>query len=324
VRRSDLEALEFSTDAAALMRDRVRIDDAGRPLAGLEFNPNQYPKFSWSLTPYTRLRLFDLDEPLKADLGLRLSAHYELAPGLILAGSVTKKLTGNLDEPPPDIATKLQPVRSDGDRYDALGDPALERLTLAYYTHLGPDVYGRVTVGYLERMFGGISTEVLWKPVDRRWALGAEVNYTGQRNPDQGLGFDYYDYDVATGYLSAYLDLGKGYTAQVDVGRYLAGDMGATVSLDREFANGWKVGAFATKTDVSAKDFGSGSFDKGIRVDVPLNWFTGQPSRQQKGLTIRPFGRDGGARLDVEGRLFETVRDYHASGIDAQWGRFWK
>lgn len=324
VRRTDLEELEFSTEASNLMRARTRITDAGRPMAGLAYDPDRYPTFTYSLTPYTRLRLFDLDSPLKADVGLRLSGRYELRPGLILSASVTKKLTGNLDEPPPNIPSALPPVRSDGDRYDALGDPALETLTLAYYTHLAPDLFGRVTVGYLERMFGGISTEVLWKPVDSRFAVGAELNYVMQRNPDQGLGFDFYDYQIATGHVSGYLDLGKGYLAQVDVGRYLAGDVGATFSLDREFANGWKIGAFATLTDVSAEDFGSGSFDKGIRVRVPLNWLTGQPSRQTKGLTLRPFGRDGGARLEVDNRLYETIRDYHSAGIDAQWGRFWK
>jgi len=324
VRRTDLEELEFSTEASNLMWARTRITDAGRPLAGMEATEGRYPFFNYSLTPYTRLRLFDLDTPVKADFGLRLSARYEFRPGLVLSGAVTKRLTGNLEEPPPNIASKLPPVRSDGDVYDALGDPALDNLTLAYYTRLAPNFFGRVTVGYLERMYGGISTEVLWKPVDSRLALGIEVNYVAQRNPDQLFGFDYYDYKVATGHVSGYADLGKGYLAQLDVGRYLAGDVGATLSLDREFANGWKVGAFATLTNVSPEDFGSGSFDKGIRVRVPLNWLTGQPSRQTKGLTLRPFGRDGGARLDVDGRLYETVRDYDRAGIDAQWGRFWK
>jgi len=324
VRRSDLESLEFSTQAAEALRPRVQITAAGPRPAGLQFAPDLYPRFSWSLTPYSRLRLFDLDEPLKVDVGLRLSGKYELGGGLVLSGTVTKTLTGNLDDPPPDIATALQPVRSDGDRYDALGDPAVERLTLAYYTNLGPDLYGRVTVGYLERMFGGVSAEVLWKPVAQRWALGAEVNYVQQRDPDQGFGFDFYDYSVVTGHVSGYLELGRGYHAQLDVGRYLAGDYGATLTFDREFENGWKLGAFATFTNVSPEDFGAGSFDKGIRIEVPLNWLVGQPSRQSKALTLRPFGRDGGARLDVDARLYETVRDYHASGIDAQWGRFWK
>jgi len=324
VRRADLESLEFSTDAAKALRARVEIEDAGPRAVDLDYNPAQYPRFNWSLTPAVRLRLFDLNEPVKANIGVRLSARYEIARGLVASGSVTKKAFGNLDEPPPVIGTALPPVRSDGDVYDALGDPAIETLTLAYFSKLAPEVYGRVTVGYLERMHAGISAEVLWKPVDRRWALGAEVNYTAQRNPDQLFAFDVYDYQVATGHVSGYVDLGRGYLAQVDVGRYLAGDLGATFTLDREFANGWKIGAFATLTDVSAEDFGSGSFDKGIRLNVPISWFSGRATRQEQALTVRPFGRDGGARLDVSERLFETVRDYHRAGIDAQWGRFWK
>ena len=48
------------------------------------------------------------------------------------------------------------------------------------------------------------------------------------------------------------------------IGQYLAEDKGATLELRRTFDNGWKVGVWATKTDVSAKDFGEGSFDKGL------------------------------------------------------------
>lgn len=322
--RSDVERLEFSPDAADALRDRVSIRPAMAAGDRLTFNREFYPQFNWALSPYARARLFDLDSPFKIDLGLRLSARFEPRPGFVLSGAVSKRLGGNLDDPPPDIPTGLQPVRSDVDRYDALGDPALESLTAAWYGRLGPDVYGRVTLGYLERMFGGASAEVLWKPGDRRWALGAEVNYVAQRDADQGFGFGEYDYRVATGHVSGYFDLGKGYQAQLDVGRYLAGDMGATLTLSREFSNGWKVGAFATKTNVSAEDFGSGSFDKGIVLEVPLTWLTGKPSRQTRTTVLRPFGRDGGARLEVEGRLYDTVRDYQKAGIDEQWGRFWK
>jgi len=324
LRRTDIEALEFAPDGATALLSRAKIEGPGLPVQGLTYDKDLYPRFVWSLGPYNRLRLFDQTDPLKADVGLRLTGRYEITPGLILSGSLTKKIAGNLDEPPPDIVTGLQPVRSDVDLYDANADPSLDSLTMAFYTTLGHDLYGRVTAGYLERMFGGVSAEVLWKPVDRRWAIGAEVAYVAQRDTDGQLGFGEYDYRVATGHVSGYVDLGKGFHAQVDVGRYLAGDVGATLSLDREFANGWKVGAFATKTNVSAEDFGSGSFDKGIRIEIPFTTLAGTPTRRSVSTVLRPFGRDGGARLDVDGRLYETVRDYHASDLDAQWGRFWK
>lgn len=101
-------------------------------------------------------------------------------------------------------------------------------------------------------------------------------------------------------------------------------DIGATLSINREFSNGWRVGAFATKTDVSASDFGSGSFDKGISVTIPLNWGLGSPSKSTTDITLRPFRRDGGARLELDDRLYDSVRGYHQSSIDDQFGRFWK
>ncbi|QYK42363.1 MAG: YjbH domain-containing protein [Paracoccaceae bacterium] len=340
LRRSDIEALEFAPDGAAALRARARIDAAGARPAGMVRDPDLYPAFAWSLAPYQRFRLFDQRDPLKLDVGIRGTVRLDLAPGLRLEGSVTQKLAGNLDERPPlPDRGRLQPVRSAVYWYDAEGTTALEKLALHWNTKLGRDVYGRISVGYLERMFGGVSAEVLWKPAGSRFALGAEVNYVAQRSPDGGLGFNLparlYEtdnanpggpdsYRVATGHVSAYYELAQGFHVQLDVGRYLAGDTGATLSIQREFANGWKVGAFATKTNVSAADFGSGSFDKGILIEVPLNWVIGQPSRQTSKSVLRPFGRDGGARLEVDGRLYEQVRGYHAPGLDRQWGRFWK
>ena len=174
----------------------------------------------------------------------------------------------------------------------------------------------------------------------RRWAIGAEVNYVAQRAPDQGLGFTLpqslyqtdetgtetgpSSYRLLTGHVSGYYALDNGFNLQLDVGRYLAGDVGATFTVEREFGNGWRVGAFATKTDVSAEEFGSGSFDKGIKLEIPFAWATGSATRKTAQTVLRPFGRDGGQRLELEGRLYETVREYQATGLDQQWGRFWK
>ena len=54
-------------------------------------------------------------------------------------------------------------MRSESNIYDREGDPALDNLTLAWYAKPAPNLYSRVTLGYLERMFGGVSGELLWK-----------------------------------------------------------------------------------------------------------------------------------------------------------------
>lgn len=338
--RSDLEALEFAVDGSEQILRRARIVSVGNQGAVAAMDTETYPKFAWSLGPYARLRLFDQNAPFKAGVGLQLNGRLEVVPGLILSGKATKLFAGNLDDRPPIPARTLQPVRSANYFYDKLGDPAIESLYLTYYRKLGAELYGRVSVGYLERMFGGVSTELLWMPTNRRWAIGAEVNYVAQRSPDQGLGFnlpqEMYQTDAAgvetgpgsyrvlTGHISGYYSFQNGFHAQLDVGRYLAGDVGATLSLKREFANGWKVGAFITKTDVSAAAFGSGSFDKGITLEVPLSVLFGKQTREVRTTLLRPFGRDGGQRLEVDGRLYETVRSYREDGLTEQWGRFWK
>jgi hypothetical protein len=149
-----------------------------------------------------------------------------------------------------------------------------------------------------------------------------ELNYTAQRDFDQGFGFQ--DYDVLTGHLSAYWSMQNDFHVQVDAGRYLAGDWGATVSVDREFQNGWRIGAYATFTDVPFEDFGEGSFDKGIRLTIPMDWATGMPSTQLVETRLSSLTRDGGARVEVDGRLYDAIRSGDISDFGDSWGRFWR
>ena len=259
---------------------------------------------------------------MRVDVGLRLRGRWDVTPGLSFSGSIIKPLVGNLDNIRRVSNSVLPHVRSDAGQYFRDGDPALERLTADYVFKLAPEVYGRVSAGYLETMYGGVSAEVLWKPVGRKFALGAEINYVKQRDFDQRLGFR--NYDVVTGHASAYFDLGRGFKAQVDAGRYLAGDWGATFAVSRTFNNGWKVGGFFTLTDVPFSQFGEGSFDKGITLSIPLASIFGQPSRNSADIVIRPLTRDGGARLNVANRLYDSLENYDRPTVAAGFGKVWR
>ncbi len=320
IRRSDLEALEYDPQAAGALLAVTGIGEAAPLLDNAIYEDEFYPDLAWSIGPYIDTSYFDPDEPVRADGGIKLEATYRPAPGWELGGEIRHRLTGNIGSSPRVSNSLIEPVRTNAVLY-AREETALENLYTSYQWKPGNDIYARVTGGYLERMFGGVSAEVLWKPVNSRLALGIEGNYVKQRD-FSGMGFQ--DYNVATGHASAYYELGKGYHAQVDVGRYLAGDYGATATLTREFANGWKVGGFFTLTDVSSTEFGEGSFDKGINVEVPVSWFLGRPSKRTVATTVRPIQRDGGARLKVPGRLYEQVRTGHASALEDNWSRVWE
>lgn len=319
LQRRDLEELEHALDGSWQSYVRAEIGRAGGGIAPLA---DAYPDFSYALGAYLAPALFDPQSPVRADAGLKLDVAYAPAPGLVLSGQVRQPVVGNLDQSRRRSDSPLPRVRSDVVRYDRASETEITHLTAEYFFRPGDDLYGRVTAGYLERMFAGVSGEVLWKPVASRLAFGGELNYAIQRDYDVLFGLR--DYAVVTGHASAYYDFGNGFLGQVDVGRYLAGDWGATFALDREFANGIRVGAFFTLTDVPFDEFGEGAFDKGLRVTLPLSWLTGEPARSGFATTIRPIQRDGGARLSVRNRLYEVTRGYHDAELRESWGKFWR
>lgn len=315
--RADVEELDFDIDLAWESYTRATIEDAPAWTA----LPNVFPRLDWGLEPSLVYSLFDPDAPLRVGLGIDLYGAWEPAPGIIFSGSIRKQFFGNIDDATRPSDSVLPRVRSESNIYDR-ADPSVPRLTGAWYFRPGDDIFGRVTVGYLESMFGGISGEVLWAPNDRRLALGIEVSEVIQRDFDQLFGFR--DYQVTTGHVSAYYDHSSGYGFQLDAGRYLAGDWGATFTLDRTFDNGWRVAAFATLTDVPFEEFGEGSFDKGIIVEIPVSVASGLSDQRVTSLMIRPILRDGGARLNIDGRLYEVVRDAQGAALEDTWGRFWR
>ncbi|OSP56885.1 hypothetical protein BV911_02405 [Pseudoruegeria sp. SK021] len=320
--RTDIETYETQPDGAEQMLRAASIDPHSVRPKPDAYAPGLFPRYTWAINPYVRTSLFDPDNPLRADFGLSLGGNIEVAPGLLFGASVQKKLAGNLDESTRDSDSTLPHVRSDFPLYDKNGDPSMAQLYGSYFFQPADDVYGAVTVGYLERMYAGVSSEMLWAPVNSRLALGAQLNYTQQRDYDGGFGL--LDYQVMTGFGSAYWQFDDQYFAQVDVGRYLAGDIGTTLSLARVFNNGWRIGAFATFTDVSAEEYGEGSFDKGITMTIPLNWFLGKSSRVSETFGFRPLTRDGGAKLEVPQRLYPLVEPGNRPRQDDQWGSFWR
>ena len=320
LRRSDLEALEFNPQASETILAVSAISDA-RPLAeDAIFSNELYPAFSRSISPYTKPSYFDPSRPFRLDLGVDLTASYAPAPGWFIAGALRQRLAGNVKRSRKSNSV-LPHVRTDVAEYAQYGT-TLENLYVMRHWKPGRNLYARASAGLFETMYGGISGEVLWKPVNSKLALGIEANYVVQRDYDQRLGFR--DYKTFTGHGSLYYELGHDYHLQLDAGRYLAGDYGGTLSLDREFNNGWVVGAFFTLTNVSAEDFGEGSFDKGFRFRIPLAWMLGKPNRRGYGLTIRPTQRDGGQRVSVPGRLYGSIRTAHRNSLQEQRARFWE
>jgi hypothetical protein len=62
---------------------------------------------------------------------------------------VSKRLAGNLDRITRRDPSGLPRVRTDYALYAREGDPAVDHLTLTGYLRAGPNLYGRLSLGYL-------------------------------------------------------------------------------------------------------------------------------------------------------------------------------
>ena len=61
-----------------------------------------------------------------------------------------------------------------------------------------------------------------------------------------------------------------------------------------------------------------------MTIRVPLSCAVGTPSKRTIGGTLSSLNRDGGQRVRVEDRLYDTVRDSHSTKMYDGWGKFWR
>ena len=194
-------------------------------------------------------------------------------------------------------------------KYLVEGASGLDSLFVQTRNSLSSDIHYRLFGGVLEEMYSGVGGEVLYQPFESRLAFGLSVNHVKQRDFDKS--FKHLDYETTTGFVSAYWATPfYNFDLALHTGRYLAKDFGSTFEVRRTFPNGWQIGVWATFTDVSAEQFGEGSFDKGFFFRVPINGFAGRNSRASYATRVRPIQRDGGQRLENHsGNLWWDLRD---------------
>lgn len=212
----------------------------------------------------------------------------------------------NFTAPPADSGA-IPRVRTHIREYASSSNVLLNNLQLTEMRTLAPDWYAQAYTGYLEMMYAGAGSEVLYRPFARSWALGLDANYVRQRDWDNTLKLE--DYSTATGHLTAYwhLPLDSDVLAKVSVGRYLAKDYGTTIDLSRRFDSGVVVGAFATVTNVSATAYGEGSFTKGVYVSIPLDLMLAKPTVRSSTISWIPLTRDGGQMLNRRYNLYDVT-----------------
>ncbi|WP_155524529.1 YjbH domain-containing protein [Oleisolibacter albus] len=236
-------------------------------------------------------------------------AHLRPLPGLQLSAALRGTLddTAWLLQPP----QREQPVRSDLDAY-ATHPVSLSRALVQGWGRPLADMAVLVEAGHLEEMYGGAGGELEWRPLTARWAVGLDAHHVWKRRP--GSWRLVRGSDRTTGALALRWDLDRRSLSRIELsgGRFLGGDWGGELRLDRHFTGGLRLAAGLTAT-------AEGPAAR-LTVTLPLGSLAGLADSWAE-LRVEPLARDRGQRLDRPLSLPDLTTPAGYGRIAGSWNR---
>ena len=271
------------------------IDDAYKASASTIYQRGTEKKFFTNTRLQFRPFLASREKFFKGALLVENDSEFILRKNLFFNTNLKYSLVDNLDDlfiPPVDSFPAQ--VRSDVKEYlNKMNDGGvlIGRAQLDYHLTPAKNHHIMVSAGILEDMFSGAGMEYLYFKPNDNYAFGIDVFKVYKRDYSWRFGHLDYENTLATANFY-YRNYGTiPFDMKVSAGEYLAGDVGYTIEFSRSFYNGVQFGVFATFTDVTAEQFGEGSFDKGVFFNIPIYG-------NLVNYMWRPLTKDPGAKLN--------------------------
>ncbi|MGP8307254.1 YjbH domain-containing protein [Vibrio sp. YIC-376] len=287
-----------------------------------------FKRFDWGFAPKLVQTLGNAEDFYLFSVGLNGNASYWLTDNLEIGGSLYWDWYNNYDKfnyvTPPD-GTTIPRVRTMFRAYQNEHDVTMSNLQLTWFQEYSDTMDQQFYAGYLESMFAGVGTEFLYRPQGSNWAIGADVNLISQRDPQSYFGVYTDKWQDIPEYGRPFEVIDKGFTGfvsgyyfpqweflsntmfQLDVGQFLGGDKGAQLNFAKQFKSGVIAGVFASVSDLSADEFGEGSYTKGFYISIPYDIMTIKPSNNRANFSWQPLTRDGGQKLGRKYSLIELT-----------------
>ena len=294
----------------------------GMNYKSLEFRPTiNYPASFTGVTPALVNHIGDPAKFYYGGLILRLDNEIQFSARLQLNTEIHQNLTNNFDEKSNRPDSLLPHVRTDIVSYLQQSDTYISRMQLDYFFNPYKELFGKLSAGILENMYAGAGIEFLYKPFEQNFSVGLEAYRAKKRAFDRR--FNVLDYEINTGHLNLNYYLPQwGVLGTLSYGKYLAGDEGYTFDISRRLSSGFRTGIFFTRTNVSAKQFGEGSFDKGFYFQIPIDLFLNEYTGGYINFKLRPLTRDGGQKLEAGNDLIGIMHSTSRAEIERDWGSF--
>ena len=284
------------------------------------YNPSKpFPVHFYKLEPTMRTQIGGPDGFFFGDLRLTYDGEILFAQNLSLSISASLGIVDNLDSLKlasdsiiPHVRTDIVQYLKGSQKYN------IDRVQLNYFSNPFPDIYYKLSGGLLETMFAGVGGEVLYRPFDKSYGIGAEIWRVQQRDYD--LMFSLRDYKTTTGHINLYyIEPRSKILFALKGGKFLAGDSGINFDFSRRFKSGFQLGVFFSQTDISKREFGEGSFDKGFYFHVPLDIFSTKHTKEVFTWGLKPLTRDGAAVLAHGFYLWGTTEQAHQETLFRDW-----
>ncbi len=199
---------------------------------------------------------------------------------------------------------------------------SIDRFFASWLHSFTPSTHVAVTSGYLEEMYSGTGGEVLYRPQQKTYALGAEFWQVRKRSPYTLLSYAAEKENNTTAHLNLWYEVPKtNITSFARVGRYLGGDFGATVGLENKFDNGVKLKGFATVTDEADSNLfgGTSHLYSGVKLSLPIGNIPYVPKTSRIDFEVSPLARDSGQSLDNPMPLYELTEPLSYRQIERSW-----
>lgn len=279
------------------------------PKKTYEFNPKViYPVFTNYISPGFKSHIGSPSGFVFGEIYLGLNTSSVINEKFEFQSLFTVPLVNNykdLDYNP--AYTDVYPARIDIQKYLKQGKTGFDIFQASYINQINSRDTLLLMAGHFEQMYSGVHFEFLRESKFLNLSYGLEFSRVYQRNfKKHFLGFKKYNQNIGhinLNYFPNLLDMG----ISISYGKYLAGDKGITFELEKRFDNGLIMGGFFSKTNLSALQFGEGSFDKGVYVVYPIDIFENERVKGRSSQLYRPLTRDGASKLNLTKRLKNIV-----------------
>ncbi len=293
-----------------------------------EFSDDHSIDFSQSMP-----RTYKLAPELSFSLGEEETSHLYRATlnmeeekqwgyGIVTGNSITINAADNLHRIAKFRDINLDSIRSDIDLYTK-NHVNVKRSFLSFLNTPLPDFHVAATAGYLEEMFAGYGGEILYRPHQSPFAIGAEMWNVYKRDPLSPMALELYGDAYNTGFLNVYYDVpGTPITAFAKGGKFIGGDYGVNTGAQMKMSNGMTLKGSVSITNDTGKDvFNSDrNMQAGLELTIPFGYLKFVPNRSAATFKSHQMGRDDAAIIDKPIDLYDVTEptSYHHLGQNWQ------